>query len=78
MHDIRHFNSTVNGFEMMLMMPHLVRPVSLLIYKVTLILHMRNFRHPVHWYPHQWPNAVFNDLSGVHHFTMVSRKYPEP
>lgn len=65
MHQVRHLDATLNFPKKMLMMPKLVGPTPLLIYKIMPLFHLCDLREPAGAQPRQGPKLVFDELAGI-------------
>ena len=73
MYDVCHLNPSLDSFEVVLVVPHFIGPVSLFINKKTALFYVGYFGHPVNRDAEHGPDLVLYNLARVHGFAMVNR-----
>lgn len=65
MDEIGHLDAPLYFPKMMLMMPQAVRALALLVDEVMPLFDLRDLREPARAEPGQWPEFIFEELSGI-------------
>lgn len=66
MYYINHFYTSIDGLEMVLMMPHTIWTEALLIYKESVVLNVCNLSDPSDWYAEDRFDSIAHDLARIH------------